>query len=82
MLFCYGKLIFSFRYLYSTTPVFQENAVIQQFRLHSEASIVGFYLSTLESAKLAREPRDSATPTNLNGCIIVTSDAVYSCKQK
>ena len=76
----YVKLIFSCCHLYSTTP--QENAVIQQFRLRSEASIVGFYLSTLESPKLAREPRDLATPTNLNGCVIVTSDAVYYCKQK
>lgn len=57
------------------------NALIQKFTLPSESTIVGFYPSTLESADLANESRDLTTPTNLGGCVIVTSNAVYQCKQ-
>ena len=55
--------------------------MIQQFTLPSESTIVGFYPLTLESADLANESRDLTTPTNLGGCVIVTSNAVYQCKQ-
>ena len=61
--------------------VLQAKAVVQKVSLKLENSIVGFFGTRLESHAIASESRDLTTPTNLGGCIVVTSSTVYQCKQ-
>jgi hypothetical protein len=58
------------------------NAIVQDFALSFDLGVVGFYITNLESHRLASEPRELTTPTNLGGCVVVTSATVYQCRQK
>ena len=66
------------------------NAIIQQFKIPSLSNIVGFYSTSRDSPILDGGLSDSRggrrgsmlTPTQLGGCLIVTTTAVYQCKQR
>ena len=56
-------------------------AVVQLFTIPSIGALVGFY--PLHSYKGFEDSEDIGTlpPTRLGGCVVVTSTAVYQCRQ-
>jgi len=70
--------------------ILHSNAVVQQFRVPSSGNIVGFFNTACDSPVLESDtkystggPCDSIlTPTQLGGCLIVTTTAVYLCRQR
>ena len=60
-----------------------DRAILQQFTIPSLSNLVGCYNTTRESPDLGNGSHDSlAKPTHLGGCVIVTTTAVYQCRQR
>ncbi len=58
-------------------------SIIQQFTIPSLSNVVGFYLISMESHDLKNWTHDLVpSPTQLGGCVIVTTTAVFKCQQR